>query len=87
MPKKTIITTVTLGVHAPDLDMIEVRNANDILLSPGSRGLGHVAPGEPVTLDAAEADEILARYGGEVIEEIPDEAPPAGGRSAGRGAK
>ncbi|MRI57415.1 hypothetical protein D8770_26285 [Methylobacterium sp. DB1607] len=71
-PQKTIITTVTLGVHDPDGDMPEVRDASGNVLSPAIRGLGHAAPGMPVTLDADEADRILARWGGEVVDEDED---------------
>lgn len=72
-PQKTIITSVTLGVHDPAGDMPEVRDASGNVLSPAIRGLGHAAPGTPVTLDADEADRILARWGGEVVDEDSDE--------------
>jgi hypothetical protein len=74
MPKKTIVTKIALGVEDPDQDVAEVRDANGAILVPAARGIAHKKAGEPVTLDADEADRIIARFGGEVLEEIPDEA-------------
>ena len=79
MPQKMIVTTVTLGVHDPDRDTPEVKDAAGNVLQPRSIGLAHVPPGEPVILDADEADRILARWGGE---EIADEKPAAASKSA-----
>ena len=73
MPKKTITTKVAIGVHDPERDTPEVKDATGNVLQPYSRGLGHASPGTPVTLDADEADRIIARWGGEVLEEIPDD--------------
>ncbi len=73
MPKKTITTTVTLGIADPAQDTPEVRDPLGAVLHPGSKGLGHAAPGTPVTLDADEADAIIARFGGVVVAEIDDE--------------
>lgn len=75
MPKKTIITTVTLGVPDPTQDVAEARDVNGTILLPRASGVAHAAPGKPVTLDAGEADAILARFGGEVLEVIPDTVP------------
>lgn len=86
MPKKTIITKVTLGVEAPDKTVAEARDENGNVLQPRSLGLDHVLPGNPVTLDAAEADAIIARWGGEVVEEIPDEELAADAKPAGKAA-
>lgn len=77
MPQKTIKTKVTLGIADPRQDSPLVRDPTGAVLHPGSKGLGHAAPGTPVTLDADEADWIIARFGGEVLEEIPDEPADA----------
>ncbi len=77
MPKKTIVTKIALGVEDPDHDVAEVRDANGAILVPAARGIAHKKAGEPVTLDADEADRIIARFGGEVLEETPDEEPSA----------
>lgn len=74
MPLKTIITKVTLCVGDPDKDTVEVRDPSGAILVPRSAGVALKKPGELVTLDAAEADVIIARFGGEVLEEIPDQA-------------
>lgn len=87
MPKKTIVTKIALGVEDPDHDVAEVRDPNGLVLVPASRGIAHKKAGEPVTLDADEADRIVARFGGEVLEEIPDEAPAADPKAAGKTAK
>lgn len=73
MPKKTIVTKIALGVEDPDHDVAEVRDAAGTVLVPAARGIAHRKAGEEVTLDADEADRIIARFGGEVLEEIPDE--------------
>lgn len=75
MPKKTIVTKIALGIEDPDHDVAEVRDAAGTVLVPASRGIMHKKAGEAVTLDAGEADRIIARFGGEVLEQIPDEAP------------
>lgn len=86
MPRKTIIAKVTLGVEAPEKTVAEARDVNGNVIQPRSLGLEHVLPGTPVTLDAAEADRIIARFGGEVLEEIPDEAPVADPKTSGKSA-
>lgn len=46
----------------------------------------YVPPGVPVTLDADEADQILARFGGAEVEVEADDAPtPAPRARRGRG--
>lgn len=40
---------------------------------PGA--IRYVPPGVPVTLDADEADQILARFGGAEVEDEADDAP------------
>lgn len=84
MPKKTIVTKIALGVEDPDHDVAEVRDANGTILVPAARGIAHRKAGEPVTLDADEADRIIARFGGEVLEEIPDEEAAAEAKPAGK---
>lgn len=64
MPKKIIITTVTLAVSAEGTP-------------PGENVAVYLPPGAEATLDADEADRILARWGGEIIAVIPDETPTA----------
>lgn len=62
--RKTIVTTITIGVAgAPAED--------------GSLSTLYAPPGSEVTLAADEADRILARFGGEVLAELPDEQPAA----------
>ena len=87
MPKKTIITKITLGVRDPERDTVEVRDPNGLVLVPASAGIAHKAPGEPVTLEAAEADAIVKRFGGEVLEEIPDEPATGGAEKNGKAAR
>lgn len=86
MPKKTIVTKIALGVEDPDHYVAEVRDAAGTVLVPASRGIAHKKAGEEVTLDADEADRIIARFGGEVLEEIPDEEPAADAKPAGKAA-
>ena len=69
MPTKTIITTVTLGIHDPEQDSPEVKNHDGTLLMPATKGTKYVLPGEPVTLERDEANKILLRYGGEEVED------------------
>ncbi|MGU3662004.1 hypothetical protein [Methylobacterium fujisawaense] len=61
MPKKRITTNVTVGVsdgeHA----------------GYGAPVAFHAPPGTEIILEADEADRIMARWGGEVLEVIPDE--------------
>lgn len=63
MPKKRITTNVTVAVtdgeHA----------------GYGMPAAFYAPPGTEIVLEASEADRIMARWGGEVLEEIPDEAP------------
>lgn len=75
MPTKTIVTKIALGVEDPDHDVAEVRDANGAILVPAARGIAHKKAGEPVTLDADEADRIIARFGGEVLTDAADDAP------------
>lgn len=84
MPKKMIIAKVAIGIHDPDRDTPAAHDAAGNVLQPYSRGLGHASPGTPVTLDADEADRIIARFGGEVLEEIPDEESAADAKPAGK---
>lgn len=63
MPKKRITTNVTVAVSAE-----------------GEAGYGapvafYAPPGTEIVLEASEADRIMARWGGEVLEVIPDEEP------------
>lgn len=60
MPQKTIITTVAVGVPDP----ASPKFTPTVML---------IAPGTPVTLDADEADRILARWGGEVVATVADD--------------
>lgn len=77
MATKTIKANVTIGVagaagtrHVPDGrgNFVEVPCIET----------EYVPPGTPVTLDATEADVILARFGGEVVEAHDEEelSPP-----------
>lgn len=61
MPKKKITADVTLGVDSGYRD------------AAGAPITTMVPPGTEVVLEASEADRIIARWGGEVLEEIPDE--------------
>ncbi len=72
MPQKTIVTTVTVGVPDEHKSKSEIRTDAGVVVQPAETVLKHVPPGELVTLDGAEADAIVKRFGGEVIEEIAD---------------
>ncbi len=67
MSTKTITTTVTLVERVKDGDTYV--NVNR-------------APGTPVRLPAADADAILARFGGEEVKPEKPEGRPAGGKGA-----
>ncbi len=60
MPKKRITAGVTVAV--PDEEH-------------GPAVAFYAPPGTEIVLEADEADRIIARFGGEVLEVIPDEVP------------
>ncbi len=60
MAKKTITTTITVTTG----ELVEQKDGTDKVITTDHE------PGTPVTLDADEADSILARFGGE---EVPTE--------------
>lgn len=79
---KTIRTKVTL--HAPAKDFVPFEFDNNGAVTKGKYAVDAFPPGTPVTLDADEADAILARFGGE---EVTDAAPAGDAASAGKGGR
>lgn len=61
MPKKRITTNVTVAV------------SDDEQGGYGAPVAFYAPPGTEIILEADEADRIMARWGGEVLEVIPDE--------------
>lgn len=70
MATKTIKANVTIGVAGEMSTRGTVDAMGNVIEIPHLDTV-YVPPGTPVTLDAAEADAILARFGGEEV------APPA----------
>lgn len=63
MPKKRITTNVTVAVSDDE---------QGGFIAPVAF---YAPPGTEIVLEASEADRIMDRWGGEVLEVIPDEAP------------
>ena len=68
---KTIITNVT--VHVPTEDHVPFKLEGNGVVQAGHYSTFEVPPGTPVTLEAREADKMLARFGGREVG--PDENP------------
>ncbi|MDV2988156.1 UNVERIFIED_CONTAM: hypothetical protein Q9R58_28035 [Methylobacteriaceae bacterium AG10] len=67
MPTKTIKLPITVGLADEILSKPEIRNDLGLVVQAAETVIKHVAPGTPVTLDAGEADALLARFGGEIV--------------------
>ncbi len=64
--RKTIVTKVT--VHAPKGRWVpHLYDDMGNMRKPGAMNVEAIPPGDPVALDADEADAILARFGGEIV--------------------
>ncbi|MRI57686.1 hypothetical protein D8770_27855 [Methylobacterium sp. DB1607] len=72
MPTKTIKLPITVGLADETLSKPEIRNDLGLVVQAAETVIKHAAPGTPVTLDAGEADALLARFGGEIV---PAKAP------------
>jgi hypothetical protein len=71
-PTKTIVTNVT--VHTPTEDHVPYKMEANGVVQAGHYSTYEHPPGSPVTLDAKEADRLIARFGGQ---EVPEDYKPA----------
>ena len=85
MATKTIITNITLHRPGPGHEPFKIDPSGAIM--SGKYSVEKIAPGTEVELNETEADAIIARHGGVVIDTKPTSAaaaqpltPPASGR-------
>ncbi|UDL95502.1 hypothetical protein LGH83_04575 [Lichenihabitans sp. PAMC28606] len=64
---KKVKLPVTVGVHDVENSTGAVKDANGAVIAHANVAVKHLPAGEEIELPAAEADKLLARFGGEEV--------------------
>lgn len=70
MAMKSFRFPVTIGVSDPKAGTPEIRDTDGRLITPAFNGIRHIPPGEPVEMDEAEGNRLLAKTGPCLVVEV-----------------